>query len=232
MNNRSLKLIYTDSSASGRFLAGFFLKKFSFLISQCMEAETPAEMFQLASDFRADAVLINYKGIPLSVASAIRQLRASVPDVKIVVMNFDHSEFEKIELMKAGVNAIMPVETTLQNILLGLVEMRPDRFMSNYLMPESRLRKINDDGIDLQFILTMQEVECIKSLCYGRKAEQIAEQQSVPEKEVQKMILEIQEKTHCHTTLDFIRFALLNNILNVNEFTNEHPDGRMFANGS
>jgi DNA-binding NarL/FixJ family response regulator len=229
MNNHSLKLVYTDNSASGRFLAGFFLKKFSFLISRSFEAETPGEMVQVALDTNADAVLINYKGVPLSV---IQQLRTAAKGIRIVVMNFDNSEFEKLQLVKAGVNAILPVETTLQNILLGLSEIRPEQFMSNYLMPEIRLRKMNEDGISRLSDFSMTEVECIKAICDGLKPEQIAERISVPENQMDHLMLELHDKTRCSTTLDFIRFAFLNKILNAEDFLNNGNDRPMSALGS
>ncbi|MBK7853235.1 MAG: response regulator transcription factor [Bacteroidetes bacterium] len=200
---------YFDKSASTIFLASFFFNHFNKLVKKSILISDFQELFEKVRLEKIDALIINYQSLGFDSIPKIKLVKRSFPEISILVINFDHSEFELTHLLKAGVNAICPPNSSMENILLWAYEQKPSEIRRNYLVTNKILKRIKSNIISSLSELSMIEIQCIKEFCSGFKHDEIGKRHNLSKRRIDNLFHSIRQKTSCNCQVDFVRFGLM-----------------------
>ena len=142
-----------------------------------------------------------------------KKLKAIFPETGILVLNFRHSYFELAHLIKSGINAVVSESCPLENILLLLNSLKTDEVHYNHILTQHIYKKCRSLIADNLSDLKITEVKCIRLLCHGLTHEEIGNKFTLSTSRINAIFSDIHSKTGCVHFMDFVRFALMYNII-------------------
>ncbi|GEO01142.1 DNA-binding response regulator [Novosphingobium sediminis] len=164
------------------------------------EASTGIEAVELYRELRPDIVLMDLRMPEMGGVEAIRAIRASAPDARIIVLTTYSGDAKALEAMREGASGFL-LKSSLRRELLNAIRTvhRGQRHLHPDVAHEIALHAIEDP-------LNTREIEILQMIAGGHSNKQVAWRLGVAEETIKSNIksifakLNVSDRTHAVTT--------------------------------
>ncbi len=186
----------------------------------CGEAADGREAVELASQSKPDVLLLDI-GMPnLNGLDAARQILASMPEARILILTIHDSEQVVREVLAAGARGFL-LKSDAGRDLVAAVEALQNRrtfftskvaqmMLDGYLRPQEEL----DNNFE-QHVLTRREREVIQLVAEGKTTKEIATTLSLSVKTAETHRTNLMRKLDLHSIADLTLYAVRNGIVQI-----------------
>jgi len=185
-------------------------------------SNTFSEYIDLVADVLPNIVIaIFYKPDDENVES-IRKLAYQFPKIKILVMLMFHDEKRVLKMIKAGAKGHLGNDTTRSEIIEAIYTLRNGyefyaKTITNILLgsyiSDKDINKVEKES--RQKNLSMREMEIFKLFAEGISNRIIADKLFISVRTVETHKTNIMKKIGLKTTVDLVKFAIKNNIIEL-----------------
>jgi DNA-binding NarL/FixJ family response regulator len=173
------------------------------------EAADGVEAVSCALASRPDMCILDV-GMPrMTGLQAAREIRAQLPDVRVLILSMHDDEHYLFEALKAGASGYVLKREADQD-LVGAVRAvgRGEAFLTN-AAERSIIRRWMDDGNDgPRILLTPREEEVVKLIAEAHTNAQIAEILHLSEKTVESHRANVLRKLGMRDRVELVRYAI------------------------
>lgn len=183
------------------------------------EADTGSMFFALIKTHKPDIVLLDINLPDISGIEITKKLAHEYPDIKVVVLSMYNTEDYIFNAVKAGAKAYLPKTTTrreLQDAVITVYngEEYFSQAISNVIL-RSFIQQAKNEDRRKDNALTSRETEILKLFAQGLSNTEIANQLFISVRTVESHKNHIMHKLELKSTVDLIKFAIRNNIIEI-----------------
>jgi DNA-binding NarL/FixJ family response regulator len=185
----------------------------------CGEAKDGREAVDMAAQLEPDILLLDI-GMPnLNGLDAARQILATNPDARILILTIHDSEQVVREVLAAGARGFL-LKSDAGRDLLAAVEALQNRrtfFTSRVaqMMLDGYLRPHEEHSLSDQRVLTPREREVIQLVAEGRTTKEIASTLRLSVKTAETHRTNLMRKLDLHSIADLTLYAVRNGIVQI-----------------
>ena len=204
---RQYNVLHVDGSQFSRYAIGSLLMEYDFIVKRFASVRTLEDASVALKSGEYDLLLVNsaFPGFDLA---ALKKARKGLPGLVVVVYNFSGAPFEKMQMLKAGINGLFDPETPFEELLFALQELRPGSVLQNNLVSSTDLKKAaNIAGSSKDY--TRQETEWIRAFCKEADSLLVARQCGLTPAASARMHQHLAAKSGCENRGEFIRLAMM-----------------------
>ncbi len=182
------------------------------------QAGNGAEAVQMAEELHPDMILMDIRMPGLNGMAATRLIKASQPDIRIVILTVSEEDNDLFEAIKSGAAGYLPKSldsdqffSLLEAVMRGEAGLTPDlagKILREFARPESAAAPGPDD-------LTPREREVLELVARGGTNAEIAEQLNVSENTVKFHMKNILAKLHVRNRAEVVAFALSSGLIKL-----------------
>lgn len=183
------------------------------------EADSGSHFFALIKTHVPDVVLLDINLPDMSGIDITKKLASDYPEIKVVVLSMYNTEDYIFNAVKAGAKAYLPKTTNrreLQDAVIAVYRGSEyfSQSISNVILRSFIQQAKNEDsGRGSQ--LTTRETEILKLFAEGSSNTEIADQLFISVRTVESHKNHIMHKLELKSTVDLIKFAIKNNIIEI-----------------
>jgi DNA-binding NarL/FixJ family response regulator len=166
--------------------------------------------------------LINIHGLTPWVISLFQKIKWGNPRVKILVFSAINTEDIIINIIKAGANGFLSKETDKNELLEAIYTLRNGHdYFSNsitHLLLNRYINKIKDSTVSQRVDisgLSSRQIEILKLWGESYSNQEIADRLFISIRTVESHKNHIMQKLNLKTTVDMVKFAIRNNLIEV-----------------
>ena len=176
---------------------------------------------QIQEFFPNILIVVSHKSDELSVEH-VQLISSRYPKIKLLVMSLYHDEKQILRMIKAGAKGHLRADTNRQELLQAIYTLRngyefyakpiTSILLSSYIGDEDinkREKEIRQKG------LSTREMEIFKLFAEGDSNRSIAEKLFISIRTVETHKNNIMKKIGLKTTVDLVKFAIKNNIIQL-----------------
>jgi two-component system NarL family response regulator len=184
------------------------------------EASDGAEAVEKAKALNPHVVLMDVRMPRRSGIEAASEIRAELPEAKILMLTMSDEEADLYEAIKAGASgyllkeiSIEEVPDAIRSVWSGQSRISPS--MASKLLTEfaAMSQRAGDKGAGAQ--LTPREMQVLKLVAQGLNNKDIAEQLFISENTVKNHIRNILDKLHLHSRMEAVVYAVKEKLLDI-----------------
>ncbi len=185
----------------------------------CGEATDGREAVELAGKLKPDVFLLDI-GMPnLNGLDATRQILASMPEARILILTVHDSEQVVREVLAAGARGFL-LKSDAGRDLLAAVEALQNRrtFFTPkvaQMMLDGYLRPQEESGASPQCVLTPREREVIQLVAEGKSTKEVATALCLSVKTAETHRTNLMRKLNLHSVADITLYAVRNGIVQI-----------------
>ncbi|NPD45395.1 MULTISPECIES: response regulator transcription factor [unclassified Lentimicrobium] len=194
----------------------------SFGIDIIGEASNSVELFKQLHQVMPDVILMDISLPNMSGIEITKILKKDYPKIKILMLSMYTSEDFIFNGLKAGINGYLPKNTTRDELLLAIEEVHNGReyfskSISNIILKSfvNSAKYGNNANDDKMSILTKRETEILKLVVEGVSNQHIADQLFISIRTVETHKTSIMKKLELNNTIDLVKFAIKNKIIEL-----------------
>lgn len=186
------------------------------------EAQNAKEFFKILKTDVPDVVLLDISLPKISGIEISKILKVEYPKIKILMLSMYTSEDFIFNALKAGVNGYLPKNTTRNELILAINEVYKgneyfsksiaDIILKSYVKSAKFGDTVSSNKIK---ILTIREQEILHYVVDGIKNQEISSILSISIRTVETHKASILKKLGLHNTIDLVKFAIKNNIIEL-----------------
>jgi len=186
------------------------------------EAESAYELFDLLKTQIPDVILLDISLPTMSGIEVSKILSSDFPKIKKLMLSMYTSEDFIFNAIKSGVNGYLPKNTTRAELLNAINEVHngreyfsksiSDTILKSYLKSAKYGSHISDDKLSN---LTKREHETLLYVVEGINNPKIAEKLNISIRTVETHKTSIMRKLNLNSTVDLVKFAIKNNIIEL-----------------
>jgi len=206
-------VLHVDSSDFSRYAVGSLLMQYEFIVRNFYSVRNPSEIAAALKAEPIDLLLINYALCRYDISQELKKLKQQHPGLTMVVYNFAHGNFEKIQLLKAGVNAVFDPDYPFEDLLFALQEIRSDAVYENNLVDKPLLKKIRTSIVNSVKEIDKDGLSLIRDTCKGMDDRRMATKHKLTPSRLENQMSHLRKITGCESRSDFIRFAMMNKVI-------------------
>ncbi len=184
----------------------------------CGEAKDGREAVELASGLKPDVLLLDI-GMPnLNGLDAARQILATTPEARILILTVHDSEQVVREVLAAGARGFLLKSDAGRDLVAAVEAMQHRRtfftprvaqmLLDGYLRPQA------NDALDKR-VLTPREREVIQLVAEGKTTKEVATALSLSVKTAETHRTNLMRKLDLHSIADLTLYAVRNGIVHV-----------------
>ncbi len=188
------------------------------------EASDGHEALTRAQELMPDVVLMDVRMPRRSGIEAAREIRDSLPHVRILMLTVSEEEADLYEAIKAGASGYLLKEISteeipqaIRSVVAGQSRISPS--MASKLLSEfaTMSKQAEERRLMPPPRLTERETEVLKLVANGLNNRDIARELFISENTVKNHARNILEKLHLHSRMEAVVYAVRKNILDVGE---------------
>lgn len=194
----------------------------SFGIDIIGEASNSVELFKQLHQMMPDVILMDISLPNMSGIEITKILKKDYPKIKTLMLSMYTSEDFIFNGLKAGINGYLPKNTTRDELLLAIEEVYNGReyfskSISNIILKSfvNSAKYGNNANDDKMSILTKRETEILKLVVEGVSNQHIADQLFISIRTVETHKTSIMKKLELNNTIDLVKFAIKNKIIEL-----------------
>lgn len=172
------------------------------------------EALKLAQEKGPDIVILDYTMPKMDGASATKEIRASCPDVKILILTVHENIHYAIKAMQAGAHGFVLKAAAVEELVRGIHAVSNGKmFISEGIrekLIENLPSKSERSGVKA---LSAREFQLLRLLGSGLKLQECAKAMKVTQSTASTYRSRLMEKLGLRSTAEIIRFALENSIV-------------------
>lgn len=194
----------------------------SFGIDIIGEASNATEFFKLLHLVIPDVVLMDISLPNMSGIEITKILKKDYPNMKVLMLSMYTSEDFIFNALKAGIHGYLPKNTTRDELLLAIEEVFNGReyfsksisnvILKSFVNSAKYGHMATDDKLSL---LTKRETEILKLVVEGESNQLIADRLFISIRTVESHKTSIMRKLDLNSTIDLVKFALKNKIIEL-----------------
>lgn len=176
---------------------------------------------QIADTTPNIAIAVFYQPDDINVEN-VRHITVKYPNIKVLVMSMFNDEKQVLRMIKAGAKGHLSYDTNRSEIIEAIYTIRNGfefyaKTITNILLSSY----ISDQNIDKrekenrQKDLSVREMEVLKLFAEGCSNKRIAEELFISIRTVETHKTNIMKKIGLKTTVDLVKFAIKNNIIQL-----------------
>lgn len=183
------------------------------------EADSGSHFFALLKTKVPDVVLLDINLPDTSGIEITKKLASDYPDIKVVVLSMYNSEDYIFNAVKAGAKAYLPKTTNRRELQEAVVAVyRGEEYFSQSIsnvILRSFIQQAKNEENGKGNQLTTRETEILKLFAEGSSNTEIADQLFISVRTVESHKNHIMQKLELKSTVDLIKFAIKNNIIEI-----------------
>ncbi|MFK5959299.1 MAG: response regulator transcription factor [Lutibacter sp.] len=186
------------------------------------EAQSAYEFFNLLKTQIPDVVLLDISLPTMSGIEVSKILSSNFPKIKKLMLSMYTSEDFIFNAIKSGVNGYLPKNTTRKELLKAINEVYngreyfsksiSDTILKSYLKSAKYGNNISNDKLSN---LTKREHEILLYVVEGINNPNIAKKLNISIRTVETHKTSIMRKLNLNSTVDLVKFAIKNNIIEL-----------------
>jgi len=185
----------------------------------CAEAKDGREAVEGATKFKPDVLLLDI-GMPnLNGLDAARQILATTPDARILILTIHDSEQVVREVLAAGARGFLLKSDAGRDLLAAVEALQHRRTFFTpkvaQMMLDGYLRPHEEADPSGQCVLTPREREVIQLVAEGRTTKEIATTLSLSVKTAETHRTNLMRKLDLHSVADLTLYAVRNGIVQI-----------------
>lgn len=170
-----------------------------------------------------DVIILDLRMKPMNGMDAAQALKTDFPEQRIIILSTYYREAFLGYMIKLGVSAFLP-KNIAPDELMRVIHKVHEKGL--YLTDEHVLavreqivsgKRFESPAMEQEVDLTRRELEVLKAICDQKTSGEIAEELFVSIRTVEGHRNNLLLKTGAKNTVGLVMFALLNNIVNVEE---------------
>lgn len=186
------------------------------------EATSAQSFFTLLESLSPDIVLLDISLPDISGIEVSKQLNQNYPKIKKLILSMYTSEDFIFNALQAGINGYLPKNTTRDELVQAISEVQlgkeyfsksiSDTILKSYLKNAKFGKSVSDNSL---CSLTKRERELLVYFAEGMNNPSIAENLSISIRTVETHKTSILRKLELNNTVDLVKFAIKNNIIEL-----------------
>ncbi len=186
------------------------------------EAKNAEEFFKLLKIITPDVVLLDISLPTISGIEVSKILSSDYPQIKKIMLSMYTSEDFIFNSIKSGINGYLSKNTTSDELLQAITKVHKgeeyfsksilDTILKSYL---KSARYDNNNSDDKLSKLTKRENEILLYVVEGSSNPNIAKKLNISIRTVETHKTSILRKLNLHSTVELVKFAIKNNIIEI-----------------
>lgn len=183
------------------------------------EASNGKELFEKLETFSPDIIILDITMPDITGIEVCKMLKRDFPEIKVIFFTGNENQDSIFEALKAGANAFLPKETQREELVSTIYAVnKGENYISNsisntliidYLKKEKKTSKYSKKEI----VLTEREIEILTHIAEGLPYKNIAAKLFISTKTVEKHKRNLLNKLNLESTVDLVKYAIKNNII-------------------
>jgi DNA-binding NarL/FixJ family response regulator len=183
------------------------------------QAGNGAEAVRMANDLQPDLILMDIRMPGLNGLAATRLIKASNPEMRIVILTVSDEDADLFEAIKSGAAGYLQKSldseqffTLLEAVMRGEVGLTPNlatKMLKEFTRPEAR--QATEDVAEL----TPREHDVLELVAQGRTNAEIAEKLGVSQNTVKFHMKNILGKLHVRNRAEVVAYALRSGLVQL-----------------
>lgn len=198
------------------------------LLSDCIditvigEAKNAYDFFEIIKKNSPDVVLLDISLPSMSGIEVSKILAAEYPQIKILMLSMYTSEEFIFNALKSGIHGYLPKNTTKKELVLAINEVYKgheyfsksisDTILKSYVNSAKYGNSVSDNKLEN---LTNREREILHYIIQGMSNPNIAKKLNISIRTVETHKTSIMKKLELNNTVDLIKFAIKNNLIEL-----------------
>ena len=184
------------------------------------EADDGNEAIARTIELTPDVLLLDLSMPGLGGMEVIRNIKASMPEVTILVLTMYEDEGHFIQALEAGASGYIPKKAADTDLIAAIRAVTRGEVFIYSSFGKAMVKRIicsespdKEEEVDIYQRLSQREQEVLKLVAQGFTNKQIAEQLYLSVKTVETYKARIIEKLNLHGRAELVRFALQRGLL-------------------
>lgn len=182
-------------------------------------ASSEKECLTIIKENTPEVILMDVKLGSDSGIYTTKMIKADYPETKVVMLSSSTDEYAIIESIKAGADGFLTKSCGKEELLKALEEvLKGFQYFSKAIQPtmlKSLLNRIKYPNLSEQQHLTDREIEITRLFAEGMRYKEIGEELNISTSTVESHKNKILTKLGLKTTLDLVKFAIKNKIIEL-----------------
>lgn len=178
------------------------------------DASCGREAVAMCRELNPNVMLLDLDLPDIDGIEVTRQVKASFPDVRVLVLTmFGHEEYA-VRILEAGGDGYAIKGISQKQLPEAIRKVASGKkFISQSIMEKTFMRQHDIDTSNPLSVLSERELQVFRKLAEGDSQQKIADDMSISESSVRTYKMRILEKLNLDSLADMIRFALRNNLI-------------------
>jgi DNA-binding NarL/FixJ family response regulator len=181
------------------------------------QAVDGADAVKLAVKLKPDVVLMDLKMPNMDGVEATRQIRAQLPDMKILILTTFDSDNHVLQALEAGVRGYVLKDSQAEAIITSIQSVISGERVMAGAVANRVLDMLTGAATPKEFYdgLTTREVEILKLLAAGMANKQIAYRLKISEKTVRNHVSNMYQKLNTYDRSQAVLYAVRKGLVEV-----------------
>jgi DNA-binding NarL/FixJ family response regulator len=185
------------------------------------EAANGKELFQKLENFNPDVIILDISMPDLSGIEICEILKKDFPEIKVIIFTGNENQESIFDALKAGANGFLPKDAQREELANAIYSVNKDenyisKSISNtviidFIKSEKETNKLSKNTATL----SEREIEVLILIADGLAYKNIAEKLFISTKTVEKHKRNILNKLKLETTVDLVKYAIKNKIIDL-----------------
>lgn len=177
------------------------------------EAEDGYQATMMAKELHPDIVIMDLAMPNLNGIDATRQIKAELPDTKVIVLSIHANRAYVLQVLQAGASAYLLKDSAFEDLTTALNAARKgEMYLSPCISEAGRLKnqtlKSIQDGAPQSERLTNRELQVLQLIAEGKTTKEIAARLTVSVKTVETHRKQIMEKLGIRSIAGLTKFCI------------------------